>query len=197
LKVALVPFRDGRFQRLWLVGFLGSVVYSQITTTFAVYLIEQGGSPLLYGGMMALNATTIILVEFPLVTAISHLSGARLMASGCVAYAGAVGLCALIGSPFWLVLPVLTFTAGEMLFSPAFGAVGAELAPPARRGAYMGWLWAAGGLGYMVGPALGGALLHLSPLLCWGTLGGAGLLGALLALTTPVPNETTSLSYEY
>jgi MFS family permease len=178
---ALAPFRDGVFRRLWLVGFLGAVVYSQITTTFAVYLIERGGSPVLYGGMMALNAVLIIFVEFPLVTAVSHLAAARVMAAGCLAYAGAAGLCALIGSPFWLALPVLAFTVGEMLFSPAFGAVGADLAPLAQRGAYMGWLWAASGLGYMVGPALGGTLLHLSPLLCWGVLGLVGVLGTLLA----------------
>ena len=183
---ALAPFRDGMFRRLWFAGFLGVVVYSQITTTFAVYMIEQRGSPLLYGGLMALNAILIIFVEFPLVTAVSHLPAARIMAAGCLAYAGAAGLCALIASPVWLVLPVLAFTAGEMLFSPAFGVVGADLAPPAQRGAYMGWLWAASSLGYVVGPALGGVLLHWSPALCWGVLLVIGLLGALLARITVI-----------
>jgi MFS family permease len=182
----LAPFRDAMFRRLWFAGFFGVVVYSQITTTFAVYLIEQRGSPLLYGGLMALNAILIIFIEFPLVTAVSHLSAARVMAVGCLAYAGAAGLCALIASPGWLALPVLAFTAGEMLFSPAFGVVGADLAPPAQRGAYMGWLWAANSLGYVVGPALGGVLLHWSPALCWGVLLVIGLLGALLARITVI-----------
>jgi MFS family permease len=182
---ALLPFRDGAFRRLWLVGFVGAVVYSQITTTFPIYLLDQGGSPPLYGGLMALNGILIILLEFPLVTAMAHLPSARLMALGCLAYAGAAGLCALLNAPAWLVLPVLAFTAGEMFFSPAFGTVGADLAPPAQRGAYMGWLWAGGSLGYVVGPLLGGELLRLSPLLCWGVLLLVGVLGAGLAATTP------------
>ncbi|HEY7347596.1 MAG TPA: MFS transporter [Ktedonobacterales bacterium] len=182
---ALTPFRDGAFRRLWLAGFLGVVVYSQITTTFAIYLLHRGGSPPLYGGLMALNGILITLVEFPLVTAIAHLPAARVMALGCLAYAGAAALCGLISVPVWLVLPVLAFTGGEMLFSPAFGVVGADLAPLEQRGAYMGWLWTASSLGYVVGPILGGELLHLSPLLCWGTLLLIGVIGAVLAWLTP------------
>lgn len=188
--LALSPFRDGAFRRLWLVGFLGVVVYSQLTTTFAIYLLQRGGSPPLYGGLMALNGVLIILIEFPLMTAIAHLPAARVMAVGCLAYAGAAGFCALIGAPGWLVLPVLAFTAGEMFFAPAFGVVGADLAPPAQRGAYMGWLAAANGLGYVVGPLLGGELLHLSPLLCWGTLLLVGVLGAALAGAVPNRPQT-------
>jgi predicted MFS family arabinose efflux permease len=192
LAQALAPFRDGAFRRLWLAGFLGTVVYSQITTTFAIYLLERGGSPPLYGGLMALNGILIILIEFPLMTAIAHRPAGRVMAVGCLAYAGAAGLCALIGIPGWLVLPVLAFTAGEMLFSPAFGAGGADLAPPAQRGAYMGWLWAASGLGYVIGPALGGELLHLSAPLCWGTLLLVGVLGAALAGTVSASDTPPS-----
>jgi MFS family permease len=177
----LMPFRNGSFRRLWSVGLLGAVVYSQMTTTFPIYLLERGGSPPLYGGLMALNGILIILLEFPLVTRLAHLPAARLMAVGCLAYAGAAGLCALLSVPGWLILPVLAFTAGEILFSPAFGAVGADLAPLAQRGSYMGWLWAASSLGYVVGPLVGGDLLHLSPLLCWGMLLLVGVLGAVVA----------------
>lgn len=45
----------------------------------------------------------------------------------------------------------------------------------------MSFLWIATGLGFALGPVLGGVLLSYSPLLCWSIVGGIGLLAVALA----------------
>jgi MFS family permease len=68
-----------------------------------------------------------------------------------------------------------------MIFSPPYDTIGVDLAPVEQRGTYMSFLWIATGLGFALGPALGGVLLHYSPLLCWGIVGIIGLLAVALA----------------
>lgn len=184
LAQALIPFQNRVFRRLWFATFIGLLIYSQMITTFAVYFTQQGGTTLFYGGLMTLSCLLIVFMEFPLATAVYHIPIERVMAIGSLLYAGATGLCFLINSPNWLVLPVLAFTFGEMFFEPAFGSLAADLAPFEQQGTYTGLLWVATGLGMTVGPALGGELLYISPLVCWGILPVIGLLGAMLAWTT-------------
>nr|WP_277988741.1 MFS transporter [Ktedonosporobacter rubrisoli] len=185
LKQILAPLRNGAFGRFWLAGLCATTVFSQQFTTFAVYLTRQGGSPLLYGSLMALSCILIAILEFPLSTALFRVPAGGMIATGCLALAVAAGLCSLITAPLWLVFPVLAFTLGEMVFAPTYDTLGAEMAPAHQRGTYMGLLWVATGLGFAIGPALGGALLQCSPLLCWGVMGSIGLLAAALAWTTP------------
>ncbi|MBV8822085.1 MAG: MFS transporter [Ktedonobacteraceae bacterium] len=186
-------FQDRAFLLVGIAAFCANLLYCQLYTIFAVYLIQIGGSALLYGGFMALNTILVVVAEFPLVTAVSHLRTNRTMAVGTLLYAIAVGLCAFIGSPIWLVLPVLAFTLGEMLYSSASSIVAANLAPPEKRGAAVGLLWVAQGVGLAVGPMLAGVLLHISPMLCWWTLCIIGLVGSIFAWVTPDKIKASNL----
>jgi predicted MFS family arabinose efflux permease len=175
------PFRNRTFRRIWLVGFCTTLVLSQQTTTFAVYLTKLGGSPALYGGLMAAGSFLVILLEVPLTAFFQHVPAGRIMALGSLLLAIAAGTCSLIAAPSWLALPLLAFVFGNMIFSPPYDTIGADLAPVEQRGTYMSFLWIATGLGFALGPALGGVLLHYSPLLCWSIMGGIGLLAVALA----------------
>jgi MFS family permease len=175
------PFRDRTFRRIWLVGFCTTMVLSQQTTTFAVYLTKLGGSPVLYGGLMAVGSFLVILLEVPLTAFFQHIPAGRIMALGSFILAIAAGTCSLIAGPYWLALPLLAFVFGNMIFSPPYDTIGADLAPAEQRGTYMSFLWIASGLGFALGPALGGVLLHYSPLLCWSSVGSIGLLAVALA----------------
>ena len=125
------------------------------------------------------------LVEIPLATAISGFSPAHTMAVGYLLITAAVGICLLAFSPFFFILPVLIFTCGEALFAPSSATVVANLAPSAQRSAYIGLSWMAGSLGFIAGPMLGGALLHLSALLYWAVLLLVGLLSIIFAWSIP------------
>ena len=143
------------------------MVLSQQTTIFAVYFTKLGGSPTLYGGLMAAGSLLVIL----LTAFFQHVPAGRIMSLGSLLLATAAGTCSLIVSPSWLALPLLAFVFGNMIFSPPYDTIGADLAPVEQRGTYMSFLWIATGLGFVLGPALGGVLLHYSPLLCWSMLG--------------------------
>ncbi|GHO73334.1 MFS transporter [Ktedonobacter sp. SOSP1-85] len=175
------PFRDRAFRRIWLVGFFTTMVLSQQTTTFAVYLTKLGGSPAFYGGLMAAGSFLVILLEVPLTAFFQRVQSGRVMALGSLILALAAGTCSLVAGPYWLALPLLAFVFGNMLFSPPYDTIGADLAPVEQRGTYMSFLWIATGLGFALGPVLGGVLLSYSPLLCWSIVGGIGLLAVALA----------------
>jgi len=187
----LAPLRDYTFLKVWLATFFVFLIFSQLFTTFATYVIQQGGSPALYGGLMTLSAS-VVLLEFPLMVALSRVPGSRLMMLGCLIAGIAAGLCTLGSAPLWLIVPVLTFSLAEMLVGPSFDTVAAELAPPEQRGAYQGTLWLANGLGNTVGPVLGGILLQRSSLLCWMVFLVIGLLAAFITRT--IPSKTTHKS---
>ncbi len=64
-------------------------------------------------------------------------------------------------------------TLGEMIFQPTALGVTADMAPPGRRGTYMGTFGLAEALGWSAGPFLGGVLLDVfpkSPALMWGAI---------------------------
>jgi hypothetical protein len=179
--LTFAPLHKRAFLLLWLSIFCAALIDSQLYSVFPVYLFQQGGTTSLYGGLRALNALVIVLVEIPLATAISGFSPARTMAVGYLLITAAVGICLLAFSPFFFILPVLIFTCGEALFAPSSARVVANLAPPAQRSAYIGLSWIAGNLGFIAGPIVGGSLLHLSPLLYWAVLLLVGLLSTILA----------------
>jgi DHA1 family tetracycline resistance protein-like MFS transporter len=62
------------------------------------------------------------------------------------------------------------------------GAYIADVTPPEKRAASFGMLGAAWGLGFVLGPALGGLLGHYSPRLPFWVAGGLSLLNALYGL---------------
>ncbi|GCE28402.1 MFS transporter [Dictyobacter alpinus] len=180
-RALLAPLQNRTFRRIWLAGFCTTLVMSQQTTTMAIYLTRFGGSPALYGGLMAVGSLLVILLEVPLTALFQQVPVGRIMALGSLILAVAAGICSVITTAYWLALPLIAFVFGNMIFSPPYDTVGAEIAPAKQRGSYMSFLWIATGMGFALGPALGGILLEFSPLLCWSIMGGIGLIAVALA----------------
>lgn len=180
------PLRNRTFQLIWLSGFCTTLVLSQQLTTFALYLTQQGGTPALYGGLMAFSSLLIILLEVPITAWFYRFTAQQTMALGALCLAAGALLCVFIAHPFWLLVPIMVFTLGNMIFSPPYDTVGAELAPEGQRGAYMSLLGMAASLGFATGPAVGGVLLQQAPWLCWVVISGIGITGAAVAYLAPV-----------
>jgi DHA1 family tetracycline resistance protein-like MFS transporter len=75
------------------------------------------------------------------------------------------------------------------------GAYIADVTPPEKRAASFGMLGAAWGLGFVLGPALGGVLGHVSPRLPFWVAGGLSLINAaygLFVLPESLPPERRS-----
>lgn len=183
--LTFAPLRTRAFLLLWVSTLGAAFIDSQLYSIFPVYLLQKGGTTSLYGSLLALNAVVIVLIEFPLATALSRFSPARTMAAGYLLATAAVGICLLAFSPFFFILPVFLFTCGEALFAPSSATVVANLAPSAKLSAYIGLSWMAGSLGFIAGPMVGGALLHLSAWLYWAGLLLVGVLSIIFAWSIP------------
>lgn len=156
------------------------VVFLQHASAMPVFLVNHlGFSPAFYGGLFSLNTGLILLLEVRLNLATAHWPSRATLACGALCCALGFGALAFVHSPLGIGLTVVVWTVGEMTLMPAMGDHVAHLAPPDRRGAYMGLYAMAIGAAFLVGPWLGLVVL--------GRAGGTalwlfmGVLGALSA----------------
>jgi MFS family permease len=161
------------------------VVYSQTWTIFPVYLKSQYGIPEnRYGFLMALNAAMVVTMQFAVTRVTSRFPRAEMMALGAFLYAVGVGTIGWSGTYWQFALNIVILTLGEMVLIPTGAAFVADLAPPHLRGRYMGAQGLATGVGFGIGPLLGGALAdQLGASRAWpvllvlGLISTAGFLG--------------------
>jgi len=74
-----------------------------------------------------------------------------------------------------------------MISMPVSSAYVADLAPPEKRGLYMGTYGLVWSVAFICGPTLGMTLFGLSPLALWTLCGLMGLLAAAIILHEPQP----------
>jgi len=110
----------------------------------------------------------------PVFGSLSDRIGPRpVLLGGLLAFAVASAVFVIAGNPGTIGAARLAQGAAAAAFSPAAGAMVARLSPDKRTGRAFGGYGAWKGLGYTVGPVLGGVLI---------SIGGYGLLFAVLAL---------------
>jgi MFS family permease len=154
--------RDTPFLALCLITLLTCIVYSQMNTTFPVYLKEDVGiEEVQYGQLMALNAVMVILLQFPItrITDRYRPMQMQMMALGALLYALGFGAQGFVGTWPLFALSVAIWTLGEMVIAPVSTVLVADMAPETLRGRYMGAFGLTWGLGYGLGPTLGGTVM--------------------------------------
>ncbi len=175
---------DRRFLLFCLVSLLPLFCYGQIVTTYPVFLTQTLHVPLSrWGLLLSLNGIIIVAVQYPLVRRLQGGDLVRLLSIGTACLAVGVGAAAFVFNGWPLVMLILVFSVGEMLFVPLSTSMVSGMASVTERGRYMG-LWS---LFWIGGQAL-------SPLLtgfAMDALGGrvaffvvlmVGLAGAVLFL---------------
>jgi MFS family permease len=137
------------------------VVFFQVTSTLPLFLVRNLGLPeSVFGTVFTLNTLIIVAIEVPLNTAVAHWSHRQTLMLGAFLYAIGFGSYAIVSGPAGVFAGVLIWTFGEMILMPGSSAYAAEIAPPERRGEYMGLYTMSFSIAFSLGPFLGAELLQ-------------------------------------
>jgi DHA1 family tetracycline resistance protein-like MFS transporter len=153
-------------------GFVTAFGAHAIAATLGRYASDRHASLIQLGLLLALYDGAEVLLK-PTFGALADRIGPRpVLLGGLVAFAAASAAFVAAGNPDALAATRLAQGAAAAAFSPAASTLVARLSPDRQQGRWFGSYGAWKGLGYTLGPLLGGALV---------TLGGFPLLFATLA----------------
>lgn len=157
---------------LYAAGFVTAFGAHSIAAGLGAYTHGQHASLLTLGLLLAVYDGAEVVLK-PVFGSLADRIGPRpVLLGGLLAFAVASAAFVVAGNPALVGLTRLGQGAAAAAFSPSAGALVARLSPAKRQGRAFGGYGAWKGLGYTLGPVLGGALI---------TVGGFTLLFAVLA----------------
>ena len=134
------------------------LVFFQFTSTLPLFLVRYLHFPeSVYGTIFTVNTLLIVALEVPLNAAMEHWTHRQTLMLGAFLYAVGFGSYALVGimplgQTAGVFAAVVIWTFGEMILMPGSSAYAAEIAPPERRGEYMGLYTMSLHVAFAVGP---------------------------------------------
>ena len=114
-----------------------------------------GMSEAAFGSLIAINTVMIIFIEVPLNNAIIKWTHRKALSVGALLCAIGFGGMALTTNIYGIILTIVIWTFGEMIFFPSSAAYMSEISPPERLGEYMGYYQMIFSLSFAVGPWIG------------------------------------------
>ena len=165
-----------RLAPLWAAGFVTAFAAHAVAANLGGYATGRHASLLELGVLLALYDGAEVLLK-PAFGALADRIGPRpVLVGGLLAFAASSAGFVLAGGPDALAAARLGQGAAAAAFSPAAAALVARYSPSRQRGRAFGSYGAWKGLGYTLGPLLGGALVALGGFsLLFGLLAGLGL----------------------
>ncbi len=149
-------FGDRRLMFFLAAIFLTGVVFFQHEGPMSLFLVQDLHlSPAFYGALFTINTLLIVFIEVPLNAATALWPHHRALALGAFLFAVGSGAFAFASGPGLIIAGVVVWTFGEMMLFPQASAYVAEIAPPSRRGGYMGAYSLAFNLSFAVAPWAG------------------------------------------
>jgi MFS family permease len=173
--------------------------FAQLEATFPVFARnEVGVSERVIGLIFFVNVLVILAVQLPVVRLLEGRS--RMAALAAMAVLWAASWTTVLAAGLWLegvaaavllVIAGVIFAFGECVLGPAQSALVADLAPEGLRGRYMALLTNSYAVGFIVGPAVGGAILAASPSGLWAAAAVVLLAaaGGALVMSRRVPAD--------
>jgi MFS family permease len=148
---------DRRFLAFCLVALLPVSCVGIFISLYPVFVTDTIGVPYgTWGLLLALNALTVAVVQYPLVRGLRRADHLVLLAVASVLVGLGLGLSGFVTVVWPLAVLVVVMSFGEMLLSPIATTLVSEMAPEEVRGRYMG-VWALVWNGGMaLGPAVAG-----------------------------------------
>jgi MFS family permease len=155
-------WKDNPFLFYCIIGAIGSLVYSQLFTTYGTYSGSFAGlSASLVGILFSLNGFMVVFFQYPIARFLERFKLTTSLILGALFYAvgfACVGLC----TTFWTLFGAMfVITMGELITTPSSQTMTAQMAPPEARGRYMSVNGFISYIGTAVGPAFGGQLMDV------------------------------------
>ena len=186
-------FRDRPFLIFCGVYVLAAMAYSLMMVLLPVYAKENFGVPeQQFGFIMATNAAMVVFLQYAVTRISERFHHLPVLAVGSLFYAVGVGSIAFGRGFASFLISMVILTIGEMIMIPTSTALAANLAPHDMRGRYMGIYGLTWGLGFGIGPVIGGLLNdHLAPVMIWygGLVMGLLAVVGFLILTRHIPSQ--------
>jgi predicted MFS family arabinose efflux permease len=150
------PWRNKHLAFLLLPFIPVLMVFFQIEGALPLWVVHDLGlGSRFFGLLFTVNTLLIVLLEVPLNLALGHWPHGRLLLLGSLCLALGFGFTAWATGYTMLILTTVIWTFGEMILFPAMNDAVATLAPPDRRGEYMGLLSLSFAAALALGPWLG------------------------------------------
>jgi MFS family permease len=186
-------FRDRPFLVFCGTYALAAMAYAMMMVLLPVYAKENFGVvEQQFGFIMATNAGMVVLFQYTVTRLSERFHHLPVLAVGSMFYAVGVGSVALGTGFVGFLISMVILTIGEMIMIPTSTALAANLAPADMRGRYMGFYGLTWGVGFGVGPVLGGLLNdHVAPVMIWygGLVVGCMAAAGFLILIRLVPSQ--------
>jgi predicted MFS family arabinose efflux permease len=148
--------RDPSFAFLLAAGTLATMVYLSYETLLPISLVQgHGVAPAAWGILLAINPIVVVLCQIRLTSRVKGVSEFTRLAVGIVAMGTPFLFVAVSTALPLLVLMLLLFVLGEMLWGPPSQGLIARLAPDDMRGAYFGASSAMWPAAFALGPFIG------------------------------------------
>ena len=149
---------------LYAAGFVTAFGAHSIAATLGGYIDGPYTSLLTLGLLLAIYDGAEVILK-PVFGSLADRIGARpVLLGGLLAFAAASAAFVIAGDPAWLGVTRFAQGAAAAAFSPAAGVLVSRLTAPGQQGRGFGRYGAWKGLGYTLGPVLGGVLIT------WGAL---------------------------
>jgi MFS transporter, DHA1 family, tetracycline resistance protein len=180
----------GRLLPLYAAGFVTAFGAHSIAASLGGYTRGQHASLLALGLLLAVYDGAEVALK-PVFGSLADRVGARpVLLGGLLAFAAASAAFVLAGNPAWVGLARFGQGAAAAAFSPAAGVLVSRLTPSGGQGRGFGRYGAFKGLGYTLGPLLGGVLIGAggyNQLFATLAVLGAGVAGWALLVVPCVP----------
>ena len=159
-----------------------NLVFFQHLGALPLYIVDDlGYTTAAFGLFSAINTVLIIIVEVPLNNWMNDVSYKKTLMLGALLAGIGFGGFAISTTVIPLVIAIVVFTFGEMIFFPITAAYTSEIAPADRRGEYMGYYQMTFSFAFSAGPWLGTVVYqNYGSVILWSGALVFGLITAVL-----------------
>jgi MFS family permease len=187
-------FADRDMMLFLFATFLVSVVFFQHEGALPLFMVQDLNlSMAFYGSLFTINTLMIVFMEVPLNAATAHWPHRRALSLGALLFALGSGIFGFATGPVLIVAGIVVWTFGEMILFPQASAYVADVAPPGRRGAYMGAYSMAFSGAFAVAPWVGTTVFaRFGATTLWTLVFIVGAVASLLMLKVTAREEEPS-----